>query len=160
MAVWFLLYSTQRASFLLLSFQNSKEGSDSPKEPMKVKVVKAWAEAIKEKSTIVKDSMLWSCFLWSAFIEQRQSDGKVGTADKSRCKLREGEFKACGATKHALEAHRHIAPACWATKWASSHITCSSSNFASGSTLTILSWDTDTDVSPSWNPVWIATMPC
>lgn len=76
----------------MLSFENFKELWDSPKETMKDKVVKAWAESIKKKkkSMIVKDSMLWSCFLWSGYIEQRQSDGKVGTADKSRCKLKEG----------------------------------------------------------------------
>lgn len=89
MALWLFLSSAQRASFFMLSSENFKEIWDSPKESMKDKDVKPWAEAIKKKkeSMIVKDSTLWSCVLWSGFIEQRQSDGKVGTADKSRCKL-------------------------------------------------------------------------
>lgn len=61
-----------------------------PRKPWKTKLWKPEPSRLKKKSMIVKDSKLWSCFLWSGYIEQRQSDGKVGTADKSRCKLKEG----------------------------------------------------------------------
>lgn len=65
-----------------MSGENFKEVSEAPtptRKPMKDKVVKAWAETIK-KSVAANELLLWSCFLWSIYIEQRESDGWVGTA--------------------------------------------------------------------------------
>lgn len=74
---------------------------------MKGKVLKARAEAIKKKYDCKRFNVV-ILFPVSGCIEQRQSDGKVGTADKSRCKLRKGEVKACGDAKHAPEAPLQI----------------------------------------------------
>lgn len=53
-----------------ISIQNFEEVSEPLKETMKDKVVKAHAEAIK-----IKELLLWSRFLWSIHIEQKESDG-------------------------------------------------------------------------------------
>lgn len=49
------------------------------RKPWKTKLWKLELRRLK-KSMAAKELLLWSCFLWSIYIEQRESDGWVGTA--------------------------------------------------------------------------------
>lgn len=114
MALW--LYLLTHKGFLLSDQQEKtlkkSQISPPPRKPWKTKLWRLEPRRLKKKSMTVKELVLWSCFLWSIYIEQRESDGWVGTAApqwpcrwmKMQMAGGRGEVKAFSDAKHTPEA--------------------------------------------------------